>query len=317
MTTTTTQGEQENQSAEAIAAAANAKAELTPEQQEKQAQEEDDAFAAGFDGAHGEPLAVAKEPDKASATEGQAAANTASEADASAQAGAEDEQPLQLSGPELKALLAQVGELKEFREKTEKQFQQIYGKFGDVQRQVTAAAERSGQVLTPRQINAESLKRMKAEYPDIAEQLAGDLGELLAGTSASAPGITQEQVKAQIDAEVSARVNTAVEAVNEQLLSRFHPDYEDIAKSDDLKVWLKLQAEGYRSKFLESKEATFVAAGLDKFKAWQQQSQGTRQTNKRRLESAIPARGGSPAGSAGLSDDAAFEQGFMNTRRGG
>ena len=217
-----------------------------------------------------------------------------------------------LKESEIKALLAKVGDLTEYREKTEKTLQQIFGKFGDIQRQITG----SGQTLTKREINAEALKRMNAEYPELAGLLAEDLSGVLAGIPSAGPQTSQEQVDAHVDRAVSERVTKAVDELNEQMLSRFHRDWEDIAKSDDLKLWLGTQPQEYRGKFLESRNAAFISDGLDKFKAWREQGQGTRQKNQRRLEAAIPAKGGSPVGSTAISDDAAFEQGFSRVRRG-
>ena len=305
------------QEEQAVVATETVVVERTAEQQAQDIKDDDAAFAAGFDGAHGDapaPEVPAKDVAEEQQPDPAAAAQDAPAAPASEDADAELPVLAGLKESEIKALLAKVGELTDYREKTEKTLQQIFGKFGDIQRQITAG----GSVLSKREINAEALKQLNAEYPEIAGLLAGDLGTLLSATPSAGPQITQEQVDAHIKQSVTEQVTAAVDGVNEQMLSRFHKDWEDVAKSDDLKLWLGTQTPEYRGQFLESRKAAFISDGLDKFKAWREQSQGTRQNNQRRLEAAIPVRrGGGQPGPSALSDEAAFEQGYNKTRRSG
>jgi hypothetical protein len=222
---------------------------------------------------------------------------------------------------EIKAILAAATDLKEFRTNTERELQKVFGKFGDIQRQITATSAGAGQVLTKREINAQALKKLGAEYPEIAELLAGDLSEVLSSIPVASPtqlGQTQEQIDGRINTIVNARVTAVEEKINERMLTRFHKDWEDVAKSDDLKLWLSTQPEDYRNKFLGSNDAVIVADGLDKFKTWREQGHAHRQKNANRLENAIPAKSGgsAPGGSTALSDEAAFQDGFNTAGRG-
>lgn len=226
-----------------------------------------------------------------------------------------DADPIVLAGltePQLKATLAKVGELTDRNEKLEKQLRQVFGKFGDIQAQLTAA--NAG--LSKREINAESFKRLKADYPELAESISADMAEVLAGTPASGPGITQSQVDEHVNKVVSERVAEAVAKVNEDMLTRFHSDWQAIAQSDDLQLWLGTQPVEYRNKFLGSTSATEISAGLDKFKSWREQSQATRQQSTRRLENAIAPTRRSAPGAPPASDHAAFLRG-VNRVRGG
>lgn len=310
---------QQDQQADAAAATDTAVVERTQEQLAQDDKDDNAAFAAGFDGAHDGNSPALKVPakDAAKTDEGQAAdavTDTTPTADA-----AVVEEPViaGLKESEIKALLGQVGELRDYRDKTEKTLQQIFGKFGDIQRQITAG---SGAALTKREVNAEALKQLNAEYPEIAGLLAGDLGALLSATPSAGPGITQEQVDSHVNKVVAERVSAATDALNMDMLSRFHEDWQNYVPGGsgktDIDLWLSTQSADYRSKFLDSHSASFIANGLDKFKAWKQQSTGTRQTNTSRLERSIAPKGGARPGQSTIPDDAQFEAGFKAVRGG-
>lgn len=283
-------------------AASQAPVEQQPEQPtaEQVAQDNADndaAFASGFEHAteYAEPVKkVAAEPEKPEAPE--APAETVADAG----------QPMKLTAEELQTLRAELGDLRSSKDETEKQLRKIYGKFGDIQAQLTAAPAGLGK----REIKAEQLK-LHAEYPEIAGLFAEDLGALLTGTpSTASPGITQEQV----EQEVATRVAASTTAMNMDWLSYFHEDWRDYTPNGqgkaDIDLWLATQPADYRNTFLSSESAVAIANGLNKFKAWRESSKSTRQNKQSKLERNITPRGGAPAGTASISDDAAFEQGF-------
>lgn len=327
----TTQAEQSN--------AQDQKTELSAEQQAAAKQDQDDnaAFAEGFDGAES-AVPVLKQTDAATDDPAKNAAASATAqggdqsdkaAPANADANANAEQLDGLTDAEIRALHARVGELSEYEKKTEQKLQQIFGKFGDFQRQITAA---SGAVLSKREIKAETLKQLNAEYPDIAPLLAGDLGELLAGM---AGGPTQEQmdelVKKQVATEIAAVKQSLTPALSareiqeeQQYLAAAHPDWANYLPGKPGKVeidqWLLTRAPGYRRRFMSSEDAEFISEGLDKFKAWKQSQQVSRQqpNNPSRLERSIPATGGRGRPGTHVDDgEAAFVAGFMGNNGAG
>lgn len=282
----------------------------TAEQDAAVQQEADASFAAGFGRVRGTPVVPTKEDASTEPPD----ATTTEEAPALA---ADAEQPVLagLKESEIKALLGQVGELRDSKDKVEKQLRQVFGKFGDIQQQLTTANAGLGR----REIKAESLKRLQAEYPDIAEALAGDLGDLgqlLFGTPSAGASVTQEHVSTHVNKVVLERESELLQKVNEEMLSHFHRDWKSIRDSQDLSLWLSTQQTDYRAEFLESQSATFISEGLDKFKNWKQQGQGTRQQNTSRLERAIAPKGRSAPGASAVSDQAAFNRGFMRVRGG-
>lgn len=303
--TTQAQAEQTQEAQDTTTAA-----ELTPEQQQAVQQEAEASFNAGVSRVRGIEVPKKDEPEQPAAADEPAATTEAAPAPAA------DADPVVLAGlkeSEIKALLVQAGEVKEFREKTEKELRNLFGRFGDIKAQLTTANAGLGK----REINAAALKKLNEGYPEIAELLAGDLSALLTATpSAATPGVTQEQIDAHVNKVVADRVADAVEQVNRDLLTRFHSDWEAIRESDDLALWLGTQPAEYRNKFLQSTSATFVSDGLDKFKAWKSQTQESRQQSTRRLETAIAPKGRGAPGAPPVSDHAAFLRG-VNRVRGG
>lgn len=292
----------------------------TAEQISQAEAEANAAFSAGFHEGEtpvAEPAPKAKgeeqeqqEQPTQQQTQQQSETEQQEQAGASASEEAGDE-PVMLAGmkeSEIKALLAMIPELRDHRIRTDKELQKVFGKFGEIQRQISTGSQGA---MTKREVNAEALTRLKAEYPEIATLLAGDLSEVLSSVPvAGQGGLNQEQVDTHVRSVVKEQVDAAVEALNERFLSRFHSDWEDIAKSDDLTLWLQTHPEEYRTQFLASRDAVFLATGLDKFKAWREQGQAQRQRNQNRLERAITPKGGAPAGPATLNDQDAFRKGF-------
>lgn len=283
------------------------------------------AFESGYTGAQGEKPSTKGKPDQSQSQDeqeqqsqetnaeqqGDGEQPQASEKDDGTPSGKDDGAKVlaNLTEPEIKALLAQAAQVNELKAGFEKRFEQVFGKFGEIQRQISGAqqAKPAEQQMSQRQINAESFKRLKTEYPDFAPLLAEDLSEILQTPVASpANGITQEQVNQYVNGIVEQRVSEAVDSINEQLLSTLHADWEDIAKSDDLQLWLGTKAPEYREKFLSSRNAAYVASALTEFKGWRENGKAQRQRNESRLERNINPKGGSSGGPTGLTDEDAF-----------
>lgn len=296
---------QETQQAE-VTTEQDVQTQPTAEEKAAVQQEAEASFASGFGKVNGTPVANDPEAGKPDATTTTVATTEA----APATEVADVEQPVLagLTESQIKATLAQVGELTAAKDRTEKELRKVFGRFGDIQSQLTTAHAGLGK----REVNTEALKKFKDEYPEIAELVE----PLLMGLPTAGPGITQEQVDAHVNKAVSEGVTNAVRELNVEMLSRFHSDWETIRDSDDLQLWLGTQAPGYRDKFLDSSSAVFIAGGLDKFKAWKEQGQSTRQQSTSRLERAIAPKGRSAPGAPAVSDQAAFASGFNRVRGG-
>lgn len=215
-----------------------------------------------------------------------------------------------LTETQIKAMLAQIPTLEAARVNAEKQYRQVFGKLGELQRDVTA---RETKAPTGTKVTAESLKKLRVDFPEIADALASDLSEMN-----SPAGLTQEQVDAHVTKVVGERISKEVADLNAQFLSRFHKDWQDFAPGGpgktDLDIWLTTKPAEYRDKFLESNSAPFLADGLDEFKTWRTQSQTVKQSTQSRLARAAQPKGsGAAPGTTLLSDHEAFKKGFNET----
>jgi hypothetical protein len=284
------------------------KEEATPEQEQADAAA---GFKAGFEGADGTPPAPEPEPvEPAAGTTAPAAEPAAAAPATEPQTPAEPAQPESpapadepklagLTEVQIKALLAQSTQVADMS----KQLRNAFGMIGELKQRLTQS--NAAPVAAEQKVKIE-LKRLTAEYPDIAPLLAEDLAELPSGSS-----------QAQIDAAIETRVQSHLKEASDQrvkdeidALADAHPDWEAVRDSDDLDLWLSTQAEDYRAKFRNTNSAAFVSRGLDKFKSWKEQGDATRQRNADRLNRAITPKGGGGPGPQPLTDQAAFSKGF-------
>lgn len=267
------------------------------------AQNDDSAFAAGFNEARGdEPpadeLAAAPEPQ-------------ASE-DAPETPAAEEPAPQQtliagLTEEQVKALLLKAGEVDTLAERIEKSF----GKFGELNRTIQQLQQqRSGG-----QLSAASLKRLSEEFPEMAEMLASDLNEALSGTGgAGQPAFDPDQFDQVLSARV-ADIKIGLEReMEKRLLKREHRDWETVVTSDDFKLWRANVLPAEESERLgNSWDSEFIADKLTEFKAWKGKAAASKENKQKRLEAAVTPRGDA-GGPPTLNDDEAFLAGFKNAR---
>jgi len=216
---------------------------------------------------------------------------------------AEPEPPKLIAGfteDQVKELLAKAAEVDKLKERESK----LFGTLGSLRQSIEsvrsqAQAPQGGQVRM-----SGALKRMSAEYPEMAALLSEDLNEALQG-SAHAGGVDQGALDAMLDK--SSR------AMEVKLLTMAHRNWEKDVQTPEFAQWKGTLAPDELQIVNDSWDAVSVSAALDKFKEWRGAASQTKQVRQNRLEAAITPRGSrQPAPS--MSDEDAFVAGFKHAR---
>ena len=230
---------------------------------------------------------------------------------------------LGLKGSEVRAMLARVGEVDGLKRQLEEQTARIFGKFGEVQREVKSLKAgpetRATQAAAGRA--AAKLNKLRAEYPEIAELLEGDLADAVRGTPdqqfdpSTIDRIVTERMQAQ-EVKTRAELGGAV-------LDVAHPGWKDEVKTNEFKSWLSLINPDVAQRFRSSYDPSFVSEGLSNYRQWKAQRSvpqsaspktDNAQKQQSRLQRAIPATHGSPSIARALSEQEAFEAAFKSAR---
>lgn len=287
--------------------------------EEQQALHEAAAFAEAFARTRGE------EPPQEAAPEPQAAPEQSEEptevtTEPPPAEGASEEEPrvipgLGLTEEELKAAILKANEVDSVKAHTEKAF----GKIGEVFKKLQALEQRNQAMPSggPVKLTSESFKRMHAQWPEMAADLAQDLSEALANVGGSVPAAAFDP--SEVERIVAERVSETEKKLNQEtaqirLLTRSHPDWEGVVTSSDFALWKQnVLKEEERATLNASWDADFIGKKIDEFRSWKDKSQQSRTNKQKRLEAAIQPTGGA-APTSKLSEDDAFHAGFKLAR---
>lgn len=285
----------------------------TPEQE----QENEKAFAEGFDNAGSEeppapPPAKDKTPETPATPETETKPEPTPETPAAKMLAGKTE-------AEIQELLDKVPGLEQ---RLVSEIQKVYGKFGEIQRLLQAV--KPGQAAP--KLKKGALKRITAEYPEIAQMLEEDLLSPEAWETPTTEAPRSEPTpthKTETPDEIEARINQRVEA---RLLSFQHPDWKTLSKEKEFDEFLKAlpgktvpvtMANGVvvrypetAKQYIESDDAQVTSECFTKYKSWKAARQQKTTQNKERLEGALTPKGGSAVPDATLDDEAAFLAGF-------
>lgn len=283
----------------------------TPEVETNEAADFEAGFSAVVGGAKAEePKVVEKEqPKEPEAPKEQAEAA----ADEQKETVGEVEKPggLPLSAFDeeaIKTLLAKSAKVDELEMALARQAQELrraYGKIGELNshlRQLMKAPTKRG-------IKQAELKfaRLEEEYPELAQALKEDLAQVLgaaqeeveqkgepqeAKAEESGDGMSQSQDSPLIPEEVLRQREFQLRVEYEKkLLASRHPDWEQIARTPDFRIWLASQPPEIQKIAMSSYSADEVSAVFDLYKQARQVLEAkARQgvTKQKRLESAVP-----------------------------
>ncbi len=292
-----------------------AEQDITAQDQEQQQQQvQDDAsFEAGFAIARGE------EPPTTETTK-ETAQTAEEQTQETEQATSQEVPPATLlagfTEDQIKDLLAKAGQVDAIKQESEQRLRQVFGKLGEINSLVQQMQQSRGSGV---KLAADKLTRLNAEFPEMAEMLAADLGEALSVPSGAAFD------PAQLDTLVAERLTAQEAKLNAEFekrwLSRSHKDWQTVVKSPEFIGWEDtVLDQGMADLRGDSWDADFIAERLTEFKAWQaeqsvkkQAAEEARRNKQTRLEAAIAPQGAG-AKTEAINDDEAFLAGFRTVR---
>lgn len=183
------------------------------------------------------------------------------------------------------------------------QLRDAHGRIGALNDLVKQTREQKKEEAKPPTLTAVELKRMKEQYPELAESLTADIGELMAT-------IAKPQDKEEVSRLVREQVAELSFAERKQMLSDEHPDWEDIKKGEDLWKWIATLPADEAQAFQNSANPLYVAKKLTAFKAWRDGATKAKDDSQERLEAALTPRGVPRTSKSTISDEEAMLKGF-------
>jgi len=243
---------------------------------EEAAPQDDAAFEAGFAAANGDEVIPPAEPEP------------------------EPEPPKMFGYTEdqFKALFEKAQEVDRLKEREAK----IFGTLGSLKQAIEARRE---QPTATAKFTKESLKRLYAEYPEMAEMLSQDLSEISIPQSAFDPTAVESIVSKQVD-QVGKTYET-------KLLTVMHPDWRNVVQTPEFDGWKETLAPKDREVLENGWDAISIGERITAFKEWKSKAAQKTVSNQRRLEAAVTPR--TTARSAPvMTEDDAFLQGFNSAR---
>lgn len=316
--------------------------EQTAEQQSQEERDADAAFAAGFDKKRGsKQQGDDTQRGSESDTEGgdgiqtqtesgtKAAEQSTAETDAEKKA-REDEEARAAAEKQWEGVPAVVRERLEALGALPDRLRNIEGNIGGLKSQITsalataksAAEKRGGDAPTEKQVeaalaNADAWKQLKVDYPDWAGPVEAEFASIRAELGKAAKPVDVDGLKKEVSESVDTRIAEVVDVAEERAYLRLkHPDWRQIAKSDEFVAWRKEQAADVQ-KLCASPSADDAIEVFDTFKADRQKratdaaAQAAERTRReKRLEGGLTPKGTTGDTRTTINDDEAFERGF-------
>jgi len=191
----------------------------------------------------------------------------------------------QITEDQFNDLMAKVSQIDEGR----RQIDTLSGHLGGMKQVVEGLKQQR------KSLSAGQLKRVAAEFPELAEALQSDLSEL--GGASVDPVEIDKRVESVVETRVAAK---AIE-FETKLLRFYHRDWSEVVVSPDFLAWKGQLPEAERAKLDTSNDGEYIADKLTEFKAAKaakdkaaaEAAEKARSSDKRqqRLEAAVPPRG--------------------------
>lgn len=226
---------------------------------------------------------------------------------------------------------AQIEEIRqEMRQQLARQGDKAFGHIGAMQQALNELKAKSA-AGQPVKLTADRLKRLNAEFPELAALLADDLNETLAGTpTGEAPTEAKPFDPTAVTQLVEERFTQQERAMEKKLLAYRHPDWETVSQSDAFGHWMHGLSAEAQDVLRNTWDSGVLSDAFDAFKQWRKQAEqhaaqaaasaATQLSSKtktdKRLASALTPQG-VPATNPPLpSEEDAFALGFKAVRGG-
>ncbi len=193
------------------------------------------------------------------------------------------------------------------------ELRKLHGRIGALNDQLQQALKAKETDGKPAVLTHTELKRLKAEFPEMAELLGADIADAMAGVKATA--IDPDEI-AKL---VSRGVATEVAKVREDFVNAEHANWKtdlwtgEPGASDRTpayEAWRKTMTPEQANAIEASQSPAFVTRKLSEFYAWKDKASKAEAEKQNRLKAAVTPQGTARAGPQNLSDDEALMKGF-------
>lgn len=199
---------------------------------------------------------------------------------------------------------AQIKEMAATVESLKQREQKLFGSMGAMKQSIDALRNQPQAAIV--QWSADKLKRLHAEYPELANLLSQDLGDM--STSGN-----PQQIEQMVEQRIQTSLDKASQAYEAKLLSLQHRDWRQVVAAEDFVGWKETLPADERAELDASWDSSLIGEKISQFKEWKSKTVQTKQTNQRRLEAAITPKGVTSAKPAPTEMDA-FMAGFKSVR---
>lgn len=280
---------------------------MTTEAQEQMTAEQIAAADAAAEAAFAEGYG-SEEDDGDSPAPAPAAATTSEEAPETSPA--EPETP---PAPALTAEQVQQ-ELAALRDTTATELRKLFGKLGEVGGSIQEL--RKTRQAGPVKLPEGGLKRMAAEFPEMAKYLQDDLADVLSQLGQGPAATDPDELGQMLQPRFEETLSEVDKRVERRLLKRDHPDWETVVHSEDFKEWKKTLPPKEAAELDESWDADFIGSKITAHKLYLKEKAEKAAAKERRLEDAIvPTNSRRPPPAASQDIEEAFEEGFYGKKQ--
>lgn len=269
---------------------------MTDQVEQDQQQQDDAAFAAGFD-------SVRNAPDDF----GQSEAQPEKEPEQpEPEQEPEPEKPVLagLTESQIKTLLEQAARVTSIEE----QLRKAHGKIGELNGKLSERQPQQPTQSAPAvPVDDEELAAVERDYPEfakLAEARARKIAaEMLQGHTPTAQGPSADEIRAEINRDMQTA-----------LMDSLHDGWRDTVQSQDFSLWIATQPQDVQERYATTESAKELAGILKSFTTTRESQQGRSARNKQRLEAALTPSGTASKTQHAPSAEDEFAAGFYSVR---
>ena len=260
-----------------------------------------------------------------SQTDDDKVASEAAQAEAAAQAAAEakaaeENAPVTLTAKQFNDLMATVGKVTDLEQQLTSTRDKTFGRMGQLQQTI---ADLQKSASSGNKLSIGQLKRMEAEYPELATILKEDLSEAFGATTENnqAPAGTTQQTQQTDDTQGTQQtqsnpledpdVQKVLQRKEMAIVTAKHETWATDKNTPEFSAWKKTLPDVAVNLLESTWDSEILVPAFDDFYKWrdaEKAKQTTKQQNDKRLANAITATDGrAVTGAHVLDEDAAFE----------
>jgi hypothetical protein len=201
------------------------------------------------------------------------------------------------------------------------EIRKLNGRIGDLNSQLHASLKAKEEAGKPATLTPLEMKRMKEQYPELAEDLTADIADALATLSPKSAD------PKEIETLVTQRVQREMAILREAAVTDRHETWKtdlwvggnlgaERVRTPEYAAWVKTLPEAEAQAFENSDNPSFVNRKLDQFYDWKGKAAKAKTDQEERLKANLTPRGVPRAGQQTISDEEAarkgFDEGFQN-----